>query len=155
MSTPVCLVALPDRDRDVKSGRQEIDEDERPAIAFRFGHIASGSHQAGDVGIWPLLVSGEARTNTPDVYCEYYNAMPWHREPHLPFATMLRTDTMKLVLSHGDKRGELYDLVSDPGETDNLWDQRDRLETRCELMQRLCDRMAFTVDPLPLRRAPW
>jgi arylsulfatase len=105
--------------------------------------------------LWPLLTGDGARTDTPDVYCEYYNAMPWHREPHLPFATMLRTETMKLVVSHGDRRGELYDLVADPSETTNLWDRRDMLETRCELLQRLCDRMAFTVDPLPLRRAGW
>ncbi|HQZ11890.1 MAG TPA: sulfatase-like hydrolase/transferase [Devosia sp.] len=105
--------------------------------------------------LWPLLTGDGTQTDTPDVYCEYYNAMPWHREPHLPFVTMLRTDTMKLVVSHGDKRGELYDLVADPTETTNLWDEPGMLATRCDLLQRLCDRMAFTVDPLPVRRAPW
>jgi choline-sulfatase len=103
----------------------------------------------------PLLTGGGRRTDTRDVYGEYYNAMPWHREPHLPFSTMLRTDRMKLIVSHGDKRGELYDLAEDPTETTNLWDRPDMLATRCDLLQRLCDRMAFTVDPLPLRRAPW
>jgi arylsulfatase len=104
---------------------------------------------------WQLLTGGGTSTGTTDVYCEYYNAMPWHREPHLPFATMLRTETMKLIISHGDKRGELYDLVADPGETANLWDRPGMLAARCDLLQQLCDRMAFTVDPLPPRRAPW
>lgn len=105
--------------------------------------------------LWPLLSSTERQTGVADVYCEYYNAMPWHREPHLPFATMLRTETMKLVVSHGDRRGELYDLSADPDETTNLWDEPTRLAEKCDLLQRLSDRMAFTVDPLPLRRAPW
>jgi arylsulfatase A-like enzyme len=105
--------------------------------------------------LWPLLTGNGGETGTSDVYCEYYNAMPWHREPHLPFATMLRTRTMKLVVSHGDRRGELYDLEADPSETVNLWDDPARLAQKCDLMQRLCDRMAFTVDPLPPRRAPW
>lgn len=105
--------------------------------------------------LWPLLTGNATATDTDDIYCEYYNAMPWHREPHTPFATMLRTETMKLVVSHGDKRGELYDLSADPGETTNLWDRPELLEVRCDLLQRLCDRMAFTVDPLPVRRAPW
>ena len=42
-----------------------------------------------------------------DVYCEYYNAMPWHRDPHPPQATMVRTDRHKIVLSYGDRLGEL------------------------------------------------
>jgi arylsulfatase A-like enzyme len=105
--------------------------------------------------LWPLLTSTENETGVEDVYCEYYNAMPWHRQPHLPFATMLRTPDMKLIVSHGDRRGELYDLKADPDETRNLWDDPGRLAEKCDLLQRLCDRMAFTADPLPLRRAPW
>jgi hypothetical protein len=101
------------------------------------------------------LTGSSEETGRSDVYCEYYNAMPWHREPHLPFATMLRTDTMKLVVSHGDRRGELYDLEADANETVNLWDDPARLAQKCDLLQRLCDRMAFTVDPLPPRRAAW
>lgn len=74
----------------------------------------------------------------------------------LPFATMLPTHMMKLVVSHGDRRGELYDLLhADPNETRNLWDDPNRLKEKCQLLQRLCDRMAYTVDPLPLRHAPW
>jgi hypothetical protein len=73
---------------------------------------------------WPLLTGREAppdpRGPRTDVYCEYYNAMPWHRDP-TPHATMVRTDRHKLVAFHGEALGELYDLEVDPAETTNLW----------------------------------
>ena len=40
-----------------------------------------------------------------DVYCEYYNAMPWHREPAAN-ATMVRDDRYKLAVAHGTGGGE-------------------------------------------------
>ena len=90
-----------------------------------------------------------------DVYCEYYNAMPWHRDPHTPQATMVRTDRHKIVLSHGDRLGELYDLAADPTETVNLRDDPAAVAVKLDMLQRACDRMAFTADPLPLRRSAW
>ena len=107
---------------------------------------------------WPLL-TGKAAAPDPrgprdDVYCEYYNAMPWHRDPS-PHATMVRTDRHKLVAFHGEELGELYDLAIDPGETVNRWSDEQYAPQKLELLQRLCDRMAWTVDPLPPRRAPW
>ena len=66
--------------------------------------------------LWPLL-TGEAAgdRHRDDVYCEYYNAMPWHRDPTAQ-TTMVRTGEHKLVVDHGDDLGELYDLVADPTE---------------------------------------
>jgi hypothetical protein len=87
-----------------------------------------------------------------DVYCEYYNAMPWHSDP-IPQATMLRTENHKLVAFHGLEDGELYDLQADPGEHDNLWRSENHVAVKAELLQRLSDRMAWTVDPLPTRVA--
>ncbi len=103
--------------------------------------------------LWPLL-TGEspADTHRDDVYCEYYNAMPTHKEP-AAHATMVRTRTHKLVAMHGTEPGELYDLVADPGETRNLWDDSSQVGVKAELLARLCDRMAWTVDPLPARRS--
>ncbi len=105
--------------------------------------------------LWRGIAGGEARSEREDVYCEYYNAMPWHRDPHTPQTTMVRTATHKVVLSHGDPLGELYDLVEDPNETRNLWDDPSAVAVKMQMLQRTCDRMAFTVDPLPERRAPW
>src|SRR5690606_21501914 len=104
--------------------------------------------------LWPML-TGEAPLDQhrDDIYCEYYNAMPWHRDPTAQ-ATMVRTERYKLVAVHG-VGGELYDLERDPNETHNQWDNPDYAPVKLELFSRLCDRMAYTVDPLPERRAAW
>jgi arylsulfatase A-like enzyme len=105
--------------------------------------------------LWPML-SGQAELDShrEDVYCEYYNAMPFHKEP-AAHATMVRTDRYKLVAVHGLDAGELYDLQEDPNETLNKWDDPELLPVRAALLKRLCDRMAWTVDPLPERQAAW
>ena len=103
----------------------------------------------------PLLTGEKALDNhRDDVYCEYYNAMPWHREP-AAHATMVRSQQHKIVAAHGTRGGELYDLNSDPQETNNLWNAPDYESIKLEMQGRLIDRMAWTVDPLPDRQAPW
>jgi len=87
-----------------------------------------------------------------DIYCEYYNSMPGHQDPQAQ-ATMLRTEQHKLVVAHGTGDGELYDLKTDPQETHNLWNHPDHAHIQCELLTKLTDRMAWTVDPLPPRKA--
>lgn len=89
-----------------------------------------------------------------DVYCEYYNAMGWHRAP-VAQATMVRDKRYKLVAAHGTNGGELYDLETDAQETRNLWHDADYSGVRLAMQERLIDRMAWTVDPLPERQAPW
>ncbi len=105
--------------------------------------------------IWPLL-TGEADLNQhrDDVYCEYYNAMP-SREYPAAHATMVRTDRYKLVAVHGMEPGELYDLQRDADETHNRWNDPEYQSVKLEMLKRLCDRMAWTVDPLPVRQAGW
>lgn len=105
--------------------------------------------------LWPALHGqAEPGNHRDDVYCEYYNAMPWHKEP-AAHATMVRTDRYKLVASHGLKTGELYDLKEDPSEAVNLWNNLEASTIKIEMLERLCDKMAWTVDPLPPRRAAW
>ena len=105
--------------------------------------------------ILPLLTGEkELETHRDDVYCEYYNAMGWHREP-TAHATMVRSRRHKLVVAHGTGDGELYNLDLDPEETDNLWDSSDSTAIKLEMQGRVMDRMAWTVDPLPMRQAPW
>ena len=105
--------------------------------------------------LWGLL-TGQRDLNhhRADVYCEYYNALSSHKEPTAQL-TMLRTERHKLVVAHGLPSGELYDLTTDPAETINLWDDEIYQPIKADLLQRLCDRMAWTVDPLPERVAPW
>lgn len=102
------------------------------------------------------LLTGQTplQRHRDDVYCEYYNAMGWHRDP-AAHATMVRSRTHKIVIAHGTGTGELYDLNADPTETDNLWNAAESLPLKSEMQERVMDRMAWTVDPLPVRQAPW
>ena len=105
--------------------------------------------------LWPMLTGAQpVNQHRDDIYCEYYNAMPWHRDP-LPQFTMVRDDRYKIVVAHGLNTGELYDLESDPTETHNLWDDAEYTAVKLAMYQRVCDRMAWTVDPLPHREADW
>ena len=103
------------------------------------------------LSLWPAL-AGEAdhERHRDDVYCEYYNAMVVHKDP-AAHATMVRTDRHKLVAVHGLDAGELYDLEEDPNETHNRWDDPAYQAVKIAMLKRLCDRMAWTVDPLPIR----
>lgn len=105
--------------------------------------------------LWPLLRGQKNIDRHRDnVYCEYYNAQPWHQDLP-PQCTMVFDGRYKLVRVHSVKGGELYDLQADPLESRNLYDDADYLEVRMELLEQLCDRMAWTVDPLPERLAAW
>jgi arylsulfatase A-like enzyme len=68
---------------------------------------------------------------------------------------MIRTATHKLVVVHSLDIGELYDLAADPNETQNLWDDPAAQTIKADLLLRLTNRMAWTVDPLPVRQAQW
>ncbi|MCC7353848.1 MAG: sulfatase-like hydrolase/transferase [Anaerolineae bacterium] len=105
--------------------------------------------------LWPLLTGQtDLHHHRDDVYCEYYNALTSHKAPQA-HATMVRSDRYKLVAVHGMDAGELYDLHDDPNETHNRWDDAAYQAVKLAMLKRLCDRMAWTVDPLPLREGPW
>lgn len=105
--------------------------------------------------LWPVL-SGEADGGhiRDDVYCELL-AGSLADEPQRNHSSMVRTGRHKLVLHHHTREGELYDLEADPTETWNRWDEPECAAVKVEMLQRLCDRLAWTVDPLPLREGPW
>ena len=104
----------------------------------------------------PLLTgsasSGEASLRHRDaVRCEYYDALDM---PDGSMATMYRTRRHKLVVYHGHGLGELYDLESDPGEHDNLWDDGESQALKLELMQRSYDAAILAMDRGPRRIGP-
>lgn len=103
--------------------------------------------------LMPVL-TGETNFHREDVMAEYWNSMDGHVNPK-PFLTMLRDERYKLICVHGEDQGELYDLCQDPNETWNLWNQPEYEEIRYKMMKRLCDRIAFSCDPMPLRTAPY
>jgi len=87
-----------------------------------------------------------------DIICEYLNAMPNHSDPKA-FLTMLRDRQYKIICNHMSTDGELYDMLADPNETCNLWNNPEYSDVRFRLLKRLCDRIALTCDPLPERQA--
>ena len=105
--------------------------------------------------MWPLL-TGQSTLDShrDDVYCEYYNALNTHPATDAQ-ATMVRTEQHKLVYVHGLDTGELYDLEIDPTETHNCWSDPAYQSVKLAMFQRLCNRMSWTVDPLPARVSPW
>lgn len=106
--------------------------------------------------LWPLLTRQKpVERHREDIYCEHYGTT--HHKPGEfgDYATMVRTDRHKLARYHSLGSGELYDLHEDPDETHNLWNSAQHRDVKLDLLQRLCDRMAWTVDPLPRRQAPW
>ena len=103
---------------------------------------------------WHLLIGEHTLDHhRDDVYSEFYNSGAKFNP--LAHMTMVRTAQHKLVCAHGTEPGELYDLVQDPNETSNLWHDATYRSVKVDMLQRLCDRMAWTVDPLPVRQAPW
>ncbi len=88
------------------------------------------------------------------VYCEYYEAMPWHQDPKA-FGTMVFDGRYKLSRFHTLGTGELYDLKNDPDEITNLWDDSQYSEVKIKMLELLSDRMSDTVDPLPVRTDKW
>jgi arylsulfatase A-like enzyme len=97
------------------------------------------------------LLRGEAETHRDSVYMEYYDSSQPYDPP--PMATSVRSRNRKLTVYHSLGAGELYDLERDPGEFNNLWSNAGARPMREEMLLKLIDRMADTVDPLPIRKS--
>jgi arylsulfatase len=114
-------------------------------------------HHPGMQGLslWPALTRcDDLHHHRDDIYCECYNSCERLVQPD-PHLTMVRTASHKLVVDHTNSTGELYDLKLDPNETVNRWHDPALIHTKAELLLRLTNLMAWTVDPLPERLAPW
>lgn len=124
-----------------------------PTLLEAIGEERYEGMQGQSIHSW-LMDPNEPFDGDQSIYCEYYNAMPYHVEPTAQL-TMLRTKTHKIVVDHAQDTGEVYDLANDPLELNNLWRDTDALSIKAELLTKLTHRMAFTADPLPPRLAEW
>ena len=142
---------------------QESDElvelvDLAPTICEAAGIAKSDGFQGKS--LLPLVTgSTEPGSYRGSIYCEYYNSNINHRNP-LAYATMVRDDRYKLVRVHDGNNEqkvlcELYDLKTDPDETVNQSENPEYAETKSRMLGLMCDRMAQTCDPLPLRNSCW
>ena len=64
----------------------------------------------------------------------------------LSHGSMVFDGRYKHVLYQGTGLGELYDLETDPGEFDNLFDDPAQLQLRLELMHKHCDALLASSD---------
>jgi arylsulfatase A-like enzyme len=77
------------------------------------------------------------------VRCEYYDAVDL---PDHSFATMYRNERYKLVVYHGHEAGELYDLINDPDEFENLWHVDAKQDIKFELLKQSFDASMLAMD---------
>lgn len=97
------------------------------------------------------LISGAKSAHRDSVYTEFYDVSA--KQPAR--ATSVRTESAKLTVYHDLKTGELYDLRKDPQEFHNLWNDPNARPLKEQMSGTLIERMAETVDPLPVRTQPW
>ncbi len=69
----------------------------------------------------------------PYVISEYNDAL---NQPNATHGSMYFDGRYKSILYHNVNVGELYDLETDPGEFDNLWDDPAYASLKCELLSR-------------------
>jgi len=99
------------------------------------------------------LLTGRTTKQRDSIYCEYFDSLALYDPP--PMAVCVRTNEYKMVFYQKLPVGELYDLNTDPNETDNLWDAPNARATRAMMMELMASRMVDTVDPIPERKCLW
>ena len=77
----------------------------------------------------------------------------WGQKPD-GFRTIITKD-WKLSIYVNRKEGELYDLVNDPREENNLYGNPQYEEIQNELFKEMVYKMLETQDPLPVRTGEW
>jgi arylsulfatase A-like enzyme len=103
--------------------------------------------------LWQALCKGED-LDGEDVFAEFYNSLADETtNSHENYSSMLISGDWKLIIYHGQMEGELYDLAHDPHEIHNRFHDPDCAGHRAEMLLRLCNKMAWTSDPLPERTA--
>lgn len=59
----------------------------------------------------------------------------------------------RLSIYQGQAENELFDLIADPGEMTNLWDNADYAKVRADLTQKLAELEIAAVDRTPMPTA--
>jgi arylsulfatase A-like enzyme len=105
-------------------------------------------HGMQAVSFLPLL-QGEKTDHRDELFIEYNDG-----GPRLGFAKPSRVksvvnDRYRLTVYAGEDWGELYDLVEDPNETNNLWDDANHASIKADLSLSLNHLLAGLMDESP------
>jgi arylsulfatase len=100
------------------------------------------------------LLTGKTDKHRDQVFCESYGLKVGTSQPTWT-VSMVRTRTHKIAVCHGTDQGELYDLQADPGEHKNLYHSPAHAGLKAEMMKLCFDTSVATMDPVPVRVAPW
>lgn len=83
--------------------------------------------------------------------CEFHDSIGGPRHTGHTHGSMVFDGRYKSVVYHGHDIGEIYDLATDPGEFDNLWDQPRARDLKSTLLKQHFDAMMATVSAGPPR----
>lgn len=114
---------------------------------------------AQGMSLLPLARGDDEAEGRGWALCEYFNSGPPYDPPVI--MTMLRAGDHKLIVQHGpptttrERTGELYDMIADPDELTNLWDDPGSAKLRIWLERMLLDVQAATVNRSQPREAHW
>ena len=125
---------------------------------FEGAGVARSARFQGD-SLLPLAKGEEDGWQRDWALSQYRNSgHPYDPPVH---TTMLRRGRWKLVVHHGmpatsrERTGELYDMVADPNELVNLWNDPAHATDRVELQETLLDVLVATEDRSQQRGAFW
>lgn len=91
--------------------------------------------------ILPAMLGDHTPNGREEVYCVFYRLFTEARQ------RMVRTRTHQFTFNSGDP-GELYDLVADPYQLNNVYGRAEYEEVRLDLMARMDRYMQDLEDPL-------
>ena len=90
------------------------------------------------------VLSGQASTHKPHVVCEFNEALAGM--PFQSHGTMVFDGRYKTCLYHDASKAEIFDLATDPGEFDSLWNKNGFEKEQIRLLQRHIDAVMATSD---------
>ena len=122
-----------------------------PATVLDHARIEPFSGMQGR-SVIPALAGGKGRDC---VFIQYDHQVSNAASGVPPRVHTLIDGRYRLSLFDGTQWGELYDLVDDPGEFENLWSEPAHAATRARLVEQLVFAQIEHIDrvPLPTRRA--
>ncbi len=109
-------------------------------------------HSMQGQSLWPILTGkADPQVHKPHVVCEFNDALGSAAIPTPSHGSMYFDGCMKHIVYHGTGLGELYDLKTDPGEFDDLFDDPELQDDRFALMHRHFDALMATSSAGPER----